>query len=215
MNKLLALGLLALAFSSSADSGLGVQSGPLLSVMAATGAGPQALVLVDAAERRISVYTLDAQGRIVFTALRPYLYDLSIPDEYPHPDFPIAPGGWREIRRSLIEHHRKDFNAFKGQNKGAHFDDYLRSFLKNGAEQTQLMTASDAAANQPQLIQVLDRSNQKLLVYRFTSQAGLEFLAERSLAFDRKAPDLTGKPGYLPVEAVRRAVEKHPELEEP
>jgi hypothetical protein len=187
-----------------ADSGLGVPAGPVLTVMAATGLGPQALVMVDTSERKILVYTVD-QGQIVFAALRPYLYDLAVPLECAA----TRPGslGWREVRKTLRGHYDMEFKAFKAKNAKATFEDFLKDGLKDSAGQSQLMTATDVVANQPQLIELLDLANQRLLVYRFTLGNGLEFLGSRNLEFDRKARDRGGRPAYIPVDEVRQGVE--------
>ncbi len=200
-----------LAGGVRADSGLGVPAGPVLTVMAATGLGPQALVMVDTAERKILVYTVD-QGRIVFAALRPYLYDLAVPSECAA----SRPGSleWREVRKTLREHYEKEFRAFKAKHDKASFEDFLKDGLKDSVGQTQLMTATDVAANLPQLIELLDLANQRLLVYRFSLGNGLEFLSSRNLAFDRQARDRGGRPAYIPVDEVRKGVEKGQKPEE-
>lgn len=190
------------------DSGLGSPPGKILSVMAATGTGTQALVVVDTGSRKVAVYTVE-NGRIVFAALRPYLYDLAVPEEYPQG--PARPNpSWQQMQEALENFHKKAFAAFRKADPKGTFEAFLdREALDGAREEFQISTASDSAVNQPQLIELLDVVHRRLVIYRFTTAGGLQLVAARNLAWDLKARDrVQAPPGYIPVKDVRDGVEK-------
>ena len=187
-----------------AESGMGISPNPVLSVVCAADLGsPQVTLLVDTSQRKLAAYTTDKQGRIVFGALRPYLYDLAVRDELTLGSNDPPPT-WHQMQQAAAQAYKADLEGYRKKKPGATIEDLLKDSLKDSAGQTQVMAEGSAMPGQSAPIQVLDLANQRILMYRFSFQAGLELTGVREISGDLAQVERIGKPEYVPVRKAKR-----------